>query len=99
MTALGTFRGTINELTMPPGMVAEEEDEEDDDSLYEVDGHSSIVTDAATRGSDPLVASSLGMNADAAHSTMIIKPLRSASEPVEDAPSGSVYTFFRCITS
>ncbi|KAF4619838.1 hypothetical protein D9613_005078 [Agrocybe pediades] len=99
VSAMGTFRGTVNELSMPPGMVPEDDEDYDNESLYEADGHSSIVTDAATRGSEPLVSPSLGMNADAAHSTVIIKPLRSASEPQpeivgeEEAPSGMIVLF------
>jgi serine/threonine-protein kinase 24/25/MST4 len=68
--ALGTFRGTINDLSsLPSGMVAEEEESFDD-----LVGHDSIDTGAATKGSDPILANGLGMNPEASHSTVIIKP-------------------------
>ncbi|KAH9482647.1 Serine/threonine-protein kinase 26 [Psilocybe cubensis] len=86
MSALGTFRGTINDLSMPPGMVAED----DDESLYDADGQESIDTGAATKGSDPVISNSLGMNPDAAHSTVIIKtPLSQEVPQTEEGPPGA----------
>ncbi|PPQ77734.1 hypothetical protein CVT25_011169 [Psilocybe cyanescens] len=86
MSALGTFRGTINDLSMPPGMVAED----DDESLYDADGQESIDTGAATKGSDPIGSNPLGMNPDAAHSTVIIKtPLSQDIPDPEEAPPGA----------
>ncbi|KAF8913898.1 Ste20-like serine/threonine kinase [Gymnopilus junonius] len=88
MSALGTFRGTVNELSMPPGMVMED----DEDSVYD-DTQSSIDTGAATKGSDPIVPATIGVNDDAAHSTVIIKPIRTQDAPAEE-PSGT--TFVSC---
>ncbi|KAF8974563.1 STE/STE20/YSK protein kinase [Flammula alnicola] len=87
ISALGTFRGTINDLSLPPGMVAE-----DDESFDDVDGQDSIDTGAATKGSDPLIINGLGMILDAAHSTVVIKPPRMPEnkdiEP-DEAPAGA----------
>lgn len=87
MSALGTFRGTINDLSMPPGMVMEG----DDESLYD-DTQSSIDTGAATKGSDPIVPAAMGMNSEAAHSTVIIKPIRT-QDPQAEEPSGTVVLY------
>ncbi|TRM67587.1 kinase-like domain-containing protein [Schizophyllum amplum] len=59
-SAMGTYRSMAKDLEMPPGMVPEE----DEDTV------STIGSEAATRGSDPI---SLGMNPDALHSTVVIK--------------------------
>lgn len=69
ISALGTFRGTINDLSLLPDMVVE-----DDESFDDVDGQDSIDTGAATKGSDPILVNGLGMNPDASHSTIIVKP-------------------------
>jgi serine/threonine-protein kinase 24/25/MST4 len=69
-SAMGTFRSMAKDL-MPPGMDVGEI--EDDDSIYD-EGQESVDTSAATRGSDPL--SGIGMNMQATHSTVIIKPPR-----------------------
>ncbi|KAL1730700.1 kinase-like domain-containing protein [Schizophyllum commune] len=58
-SAMGTYRSMAKDLEMPPGMVPEE----DEDAI-------SIGSEAATKGSGPM---SLGMNADALHSTVVIK--------------------------
>ncbi|CAA7259762.1 unnamed protein product [Cyclocybe aegerita] len=84
MSALGSFRGTIHDLSMPPGMVAE-----DDETLDDTDEQGSVDTSAATKGSDPIVTNGLGMNRDAAHSTVIIKPPRIPEVPSEETPSGA----------
>lgn len=71
-SAMGTFRSMAKDLEMPSGM----EVDEDDMSDYE-EGHASIDTGAATKGSDPLVGGGLALNSHAAHSTVLIKPPRS----------------------
>lgn len=87
ISALGTFRGTINDLSLPPGMVAE-----DDESFEDVDGQESIDTGAATKGSDPILVNGLGMNPDASHSTIIVKPPHSPGGIAlqsEETPGGA----------
>ncbi|KAF5387828.1 hypothetical protein D9615_000411 [Tricholomella constricta] len=66
-SAMGTFRTMAKDLDMPMGMVP------DEDELSDDEGHGSIDTGAATKGSDPLTSGRLGMNSQAAHSTVIIK--------------------------
>jgi serine/threonine-protein kinase 24/25/MST4 len=86
VSALGTFRGTINDLSLPPGMVAE-----DDESFDDVDGQNSIDTGAATKGSDPILVNGLGMNPGASHSTIIVKPSHSPGSGAiqsEETPGG-----------
>ncbi|KAF9462649.1 STE STE20 YSK protein kinase [Collybia nuda] len=96
-SAMGTFRSMSKDLEMPPGMEADEDDMSD----YE-EGHASIDTSAATRGSDPLVGSGLALHSHAAHSTVIIKPSHSLTErdttallesgntgSTDDTPSGA----------
>jgi len=83
ISALGTFRGTINDLSLPPGMVAE-----DDESFDDIDGQDSIDTGAATKGSDPILANGSG---NVSHSTMIVKPLHSpggTALPCDETPGG-----------
>ena len=88
MSAMGTFRGTIHELSMAPGMV------EDEESVYD-DSQSSIDTGAATKGSDPISPAVIGMNSDAAHSTVIIKPIRTQeAEPEEPSGTGLSYAYY-----
>ena len=85
---MGTFRGTIHELSMAPGMV------EDEESVYD-DTQSSIDTGAATKGSDPISPAVIGMNSDAAHSTVIIKPIRTQeAEPEEPSGTGLSYAYY-----
>ncbi|OCH94081.1 Pkinase-domain-containing protein [Obba rivulosa] len=82
-SAMGSLRSMAKDL-MPPGMVPDE-DEEDEDSMYDV--RPSIDTGAATRGSDAAFGGSvLGMNAQAAHSTVVIRSVRS-SVGEKDVPS------------
>ncbi|TFK28741.1 STE/STE20/YSK protein kinase [Coprinopsis marcescibilis] len=79
--AMGTFRGSVKDLGMPPNMIPEEESD---------DGEDSIDTGAATKGSDPLSAS-IGINAHASHSTVLIKnppPLAESDLDDNDIPSG-----------
>ncbi|RDB22823.1 Serine/threonine-protein kinase svkA [Hypsizygus marmoreus] len=71
--AMGTFRSMAKDLPMPRGM------ERDDDDMSDYD-EGSIDTGAATKGSDPLVGGGLGINSQAAHSTVVIKPARTPSE-------------------
>lgn len=84
-SVMGTFRSMAKDLAMPAGMEPDEDyfEEEGSDS----EGRASIDTSGATKGSDPIVVGpGLGMNSHAAHSTVIIRPLRSpASE--KDIPS------------
>lgn len=81
-SAMGSFRSMAKDLEMPPGMELDEEDEDDDEDRGSVD------TGAATKGSDPLTHSGIGMNLQAAHSTVIIKPPRAPSSSSEkDLPS------------
>jgi serine/threonine-protein kinase 24/25/MST4 len=70
--AMGSLRNMAKDL-LTPGMELQE-DVEDEDSDYEP-GDGSIDTTAATQGSDPPIGG-LGMNSQAAHSTVIIKPSR-----------------------
>ncbi|KAJ7068274.1 STE/STE20/YSK protein kinase [Mycena amicta] len=74
-SAMGTFRSMAKDLVMPPGMELDEEDEDEDD-----EGHASIDTGGATKGSDPIpIGSGIGMLSQAAHSTVLI---RSPTSPV-----------------
>ncbi|KAG7449212.1 Pkinase-domain-containing protein [Guyanagaster necrorhizus] len=72
-SAMGTFRGMAKDLvssSLSPD-IDEEPEELDAD-----EGHSSVDTVGATKGSgDPIVEGGLGMNTQAGHSTVIIKPL------------------------
>ncbi|KAJ7095384.1 Ste20-like serine/threonine kinase [Mycena belliarum] len=71
VSAMGTFRSMAKDLVMPPGM---ELDEDDEGSEYE-EGHASVDTGGATKGSDPIhIGAGIGMNSQAAHSTVIIRP-------------------------
>lgn len=79
MAAMGTFRGSIKDLGMPPGMIPEDGEESDD-------GEASVDTGLATKGSDP-IHHHLGTHPEAAESnTVVIKSL-----PVddEDIPSSA----------
>ncbi|KAJ7904515.1 STE/STE20/YSK protein kinase [Mycena olivaceomarginata] len=80
VSAMGTFRSMAKDLAMPPGMELDEEDEYSDPE--EMNG--SIDTGGATKGSDPI---HIGMNSQAAHSTVIIRPSRSPSESEKDIPT------------
>ena len=80
MSALGSIRGAYNDLSMPPGMVAEDDE-------YDSDNQDSIDTGAATKGSDP-IPNGIGMNHDASHSTVIIKPPRLPDSATEETPPG-----------
>jgi serine/threonine-protein kinase 24/25/MST4 len=85
--AMGTFRSMAKDL-LSPGMEVDDEDYvEDDGSVFDEEGHASVETSAATKGSDPIpTRAAIGLNLQAAHSTMVIKPV-----PVEmdehDVPS------------
>jgi serine/threonine-protein kinase 24/25/MST4 len=68
VSAMGTFRSMAKDLAMPPGMELDEDEEYSDD---EEEGHASIDTGGATKGSDPI---HIGMHSQAAHSTVIIRP-------------------------
>ena len=90
MSALGTYRGTVNDL-LPSAMVFEENESFDD-----TEEHGSIDSENATRGSDPILG--IGMNLDAAHSTVVIKPPRSPEpvDPSDEAPSGTFLDSMSC---
>lgn len=91
-SAMGTFRSMAKDFA---GTSLSEEDEE---YASENEGHGSIDTGAATKGSDPMVTGGLGMNSQAAHSTVIIRnPPSPASEQdiptllaASDASSGEI---------
>ena len=74
--AMGTFRSMAKDLTMPPTIEADD----DDVSVYEED-HPSIDTGGATNGTESFVGEGLGLNPQAAHSTVVIKPSAPAPEP------------------
>jgi serine/threonine-protein kinase 24/25/MST4 len=77
--AMGTFRSMAKDLMSSSGMEIDENGEDDAGDLQ-----GSIDTTAATQGSDPLpVLGGLGMNSQAAHSTVIIRP---TPEPTLDTP-------------
>lgn len=92
MSALGTYRGTVNDL-LPSAMVSEDNESSDDGETLE-----SINSEGATRGSDPIIG--IGMNAEAAHSTIIIKPPSSpeAIDTPDEALSGTVLYSTSCPT-
>ena len=91
-SAMGSLRSMAKDI-MPPGMIPDDDyfDEvrEDDESSY--DAHTTIDTTAATtKGSDvplqpPAALGGLGMNADAGHSTVVIRSFSKSDE--KDAPS------------
>jgi serine/threonine-protein kinase 24/25/MST4 len=80
---MGTYRSMAKDLLSSPGSIPDENDEDDDSHEG---GQGSIDTGAATKGSDPLTSSALGMNAEASHSTIIIKPLPPRSRDGRDSP-------------
>ncbi|KAF8897533.1 kinase-like domain-containing protein [Infundibulicybe gibba] len=71
-SAMGTFRSMVKDLPTPNGM------ELDEESISDIDDNTgSFDTNGATQGSDPTMGVALGLNADAIHSTVIIKPVSS----------------------
>jgi serine/threonine-protein kinase 24/25/MST4 len=92
VSAMGTIRSMAQDLQMPNGMVPDIEEE----SEFE-ESQPSIDTGAATKGSDGLTAG-IGMNSQAAHSTVVIKPSEKPAKfggelPAEDeTPSGTSKT-------
>ncbi|KAJ7179168.1 Ste20-like serine/threonine kinase [Mycena filopes] len=81
VSAMGTFRSMAKDLAMPPGMELDEDEEDSDD--YD-EGHASIDTGGATKGSDPI---HIGMHSQAAHSTVIIRPPPSPAASEKDIPT------------
>ncbi|KAI0322462.1 kinase-like domain-containing protein [Amylostereum chailletii] len=82
--AMGTFRTMAKDL-MPPGMIPDE-DEEDDD-FQDVD---SMDSGAATKNGSDLpahAAAGIGMNMQAAHSTVIIRSASSATRTEAEVPA------------
>ena len=90
MSALGTYRGTVNDL-LPSAMVSEPFDNGE--------AHRSIDSESATQGSDPLIG--IRMNSDAAHSTVIIKPPRSSEliDTSDEGLSGTVFFLFDVLST
>ena len=85
-SAMGTFRSMAKDL-IPPGMEEEEDYIEDDISMIDEEGHGSIGTSAATKGSGPITdPGAIGSNMQAAHSTMMIRPTLEETEE-HDLPS------------
>jgi len=85
-TAMGTFRSMVKDLEIPPDMI--EDDERSDDG----DFHGSMSTGGATKGSDPLVSGGLGMNSQAAHSTVLIRTADCLDDDEEQAISDNSAT-------
>ena len=93
---MGTFRSMTKDLAMPHTMEADD----DDVSVYEED-HPFIDTGGATKESESL-GGGLGLNSQAAHSTVVIKssfpapeldiptPLASGSSSPDQIPSDSL---------
>lgn len=89
VSAMGTMRSMAQDLQSSTGMVPDI----DEESEFE-ESQPSVDTGAATKGSD--LTSGIGMNLQAAHSTVIIKPLEKAAQfdggkipEEEDTPSGA----------
>ncbi|KAK0491029.1 STE STE20 YSK protein kinase [Armillaria novae-zelandiae] len=74
-SAMGTFRGMAKDLVSSSSSSSDIDEEPEE--LDADEGHaSSIDTGGATKGSgDPIVEGGLGINNQAGHSTVIIKPL------------------------
>ena len=69
--AMGTFHSMVQDFSVE----MDEEYAEHDESVIDDEGHSSIDTNVATKGSDPMPRpGAIGSNIQASHSTMIIKP-------------------------
>ena len=92
MSALGTYSGTVNDL-LPSAMVSEDDETFDDGEM-----NGSIDSEVATIGSDPIRA--IGMNLDAAHSTVIIKDPSSPGpiDTTDETLSGTALYFTSCRT-
>ena len=88
ISALGSLRGTLHELSMPPGMVLEE-----DENFEEDDPGDTFDSSLSTRGSDPIHAHIVGASDEISHSTVIIKPPLKSEEAINDeTPSGETNT-------
>ncbi|KAG6900967.1 hypothetical protein C0993_004405 [Termitomyces sp. T159_Od127] len=72
-SAMGTYRTMAKDLDMPLGMVP------DEDLEASKEAHGAIDSGAATKGSDPNVIG-IGINPQAAHSEVIIQPIRTPSK-------------------
>ncbi|KAF9057578.1 STE/STE20/YSK protein kinase [Panaeolus papilionaceus] len=85
VSALGTFRGTINDLSQVHS-VSEEDEYSDND-----DRRDSMDSGAATKGSDPILRNGLGTNSGADHSTVLIKSPHSVDEAgsPDETPTGA----------
>ncbi|XP_006460100.1 hypothetical protein AGABI2DRAFT_219768 [Agaricus bisporus var. bisporus H97] len=85
-SAMGTISSMAQDLQMPTGMVPDIDEESDFEEI-----RPSIDTGAATQGS----GSGIGRNSEAAHSTVIIKPLEKPAQSgnripeEEETPSGA----------
>ena len=92
MSALGTFSGTVNDL-LPPTIVSEDNEPFDDSEM-----NGSIDSGVATNGSDTIIG--IGMNLDAAHSTVIIKAPHSPGpiDTTDETLSGTALYLTTCRT-
>ncbi|KAH7929447.1 Pkinase-domain-containing protein [Leucogyrophana mollusca] len=90
-SVMGTFRSVAKDL-MPE--MDDEDYIDDEPSVYEEDA-GSVETDAAVKGSEPLGSGGIGMNFQAAHSTMVIKQMPNEEDistllaATEDSPGES----------
>lgn len=81
-SAMGSYRSMARDFPTH-GTIPDEYEYEDDELAYEA--HDSIQTDGATKGSDVTAINRVLGNADASHSTVVIRPLPSSDE--RDLPS------------
>lgn len=82
-SAMGSYRSMARDFATHGTIPDEYEYEDDGGSTYEV--HESIQTDGATKGSDIPSNNGIMGNAEASHSTVVIRPPPSAEE--KDLPS------------
>ncbi|KAF7301675.1 Ste20-like serine/threonine kinase [Mycena indigotica] len=87
VSAMGTFRSMAKDLEMPPGMELDEDADDSDEEL-----HGSIDTGGATKGSDAIPG--IGMQLQAAHSTVLIRPPNEKDVPalLEDDSSADTHS-------
>lgn len=85
ISALGSIRGTLHELSLNPNVVAEEGGFDDNVLRNTTEPDSST----STNGSDQTAANDPGVNSDPVLSTVIIKSSRIGQETANDeTPSG-----------
>jgi serine/threonine-protein kinase 24/25/MST4 len=80
-TAMGTLSSMVRDLPRPQGTDEGSEEYPGDDGSFE-EGQGSFDTSAATQGSEPLTksASGIGLNAQASHSTVVIRQPQTPGE-------------------